>query len=273
MDIRLAYLSRGRRVLIHALVYVILIAGTSSRTLAVSIDDFANFANNLHAGRFVVAQDAGALSGSINTPLFVRLVLNTFVTTLGTGDTLVPTKTTPTITTSNNSFFGSDNTRVFISVDPQEAHLLSDLKVNGTSIFGNVVEKALSPENVLLQRNLPGFLGGSTFVASKAFDGSVLDAQGKLVPSASVGFGVFKTTSNTYFSPIAFVRDPGQVSLVDQVTWNLSPVVSASTFGEFDASLSLHLVAYDSAPEPSSMLLLASGFIGLVACRGNRAKG
>lgn len=32
MDIRLAYLSRGRRVLIHALVYVILIAGTSSRT-------------------------------------------------------------------------------------------------------------------------------------------------------------------------------------------------------------------------------------------------
>jgi hypothetical protein len=70
-----------------------------------------------------------------------------------------------------------------------------------------------------------------TFVGSKAFGGTVLDAEGQALPNSHVLFGVFVQNDGTQlFAAVLFFQGVEALLQFDNVDWALEPVFSTGTF-------------------------------------------
>ena len=151
---------------------------------------------------------------------------------------------------------------LYTTADPQYALLLDSFDYNGQNIIDELNAEALLPENQLLSRAIPNLLGGSTFTATSAFSGHVLDAEGTVLNDLPVGFGVFTSSDgNQYFSPIIFASNSNDLLRGSRLVLNLAPVVPESATGTWHAT-GRDLVAR-TVPEPATLALLSIGLASL----------
>lgn len=155
---------------------------------------------------------------------------------------------------------------IYKEADPQYALLFDEFEVNGNSVFDQLVTEALLPDNQITSAYIPNLLGGSTFTASSAFSGRVLNAGGEAISELQVGFGVFQDgLGQEYFAPIIFADTLEPLLNANGLQLNLAPVVPESTEGSFRGS-ARELMAR-TIPEPATLWMCLLGGVLLMISR------
>jgi len=147
------------------------------------------------------------------------------------------------------------------NADPEYAVLFNDVKVNSVSVFDQLIEESLRPENRLISSHIPNLLGGMEFTATSAFSGNALNSRGEVLTELLVGFGVFTDdTMEHYFAPIVFAETAWELTHFSGLQLNLAPVVPESTTGEFYGT-GRELIARPVPAPPTLWLFLLTGSI------------
>jgi hypothetical protein len=113
----------------------------------------------------------------------------------------------------------------------QLANLLDSFQFNGMDVHQQLVARATLPEKIIFRKQLAKFMGGGTFIGSRAFGGRVLDVAGKPIPGSFVQIGIFiKNDGNVLFIPITYFAKPADMIAAGVIEWDLEPIVTKGTF-------------------------------------------
>lgn len=230
---------------------------------------FTQFTNNLEEGRFSHETSPSIIAGKASTPAVVpaaaaagigfsvvagacaiatgtNLAMGSFVDCVAgvaaEGGAIVGEIVGSAIGAFRDAFDRALDGKGTKPADPQLAVLFQSFEVNGEDILHKLIDRATLPEEVVFERHLPHFLGGATFIGSRAFRGEVLNSEGNVVPGTDVRFGVFlKDNGTNLFAPIMFFRHTADILQVATVKWDLEPTFTEGVF----MATAVRLFAFD----------------------------
>ena len=239
-----------------------------------AVRQFALFADNAEAGRFMIERNPTVIAGEAHGPVPAAIpVLSVVVGIIGAAS-LVETvcgddpncgrrfvegvidagsrvaQTSGQIIGGGARIVGSFVEGFFTGLfDPQTAVVLNSFEVNGVDVFQQLIARAMAPENIVFRKQLTNFLGGGTFIGSTAFGGRVLDSDGNPIPNAAVRVGVFiKNDGNMLLIPVTNFAQVNDVIAAKTTEWDLEPVVVTGMF----IGTGLRVFAFEEAPQPAT---------------------